>query len=126
MEWAETLPENCPPPEAIRPYGERFYRLIESVEPDEYDFFSHRKRYPDKVFNTNECKALSLSVFSTLKECKKILLLPNNKDKKIVEIELTEESGVILKTGKSSKHYSWWLAKDFNPLNNCTIVSDHL
>ena len=122
MEWAEPLPEFCPPEDAINPSNELFYRIIESDEPTEIDFHSHRKRWPNRIFKTNECRARSLSICNILNECKKVRLLPTQRNKKIIQIFLSEESGVIKKTGKRKHHFSWWCYKSFNPLNHCKII----
>jgi hypothetical protein len=107
-EWAEYLPPNCPPELAIAPKHEIFYPLVKQFPPLEKDFFSHRKLYPNKPFKTNECRVCSLSIFSDLDECAKLLKLPLHKHKKIVQLILPPESGVILQTGNNPTHYSWW------------------
>jgi len=122
MEWAEPLPKFCPPEDTINPSGELFYRIIESDEPTKIDFHSHRRRWPKRNFSTNECRTRSLSIYNALNECKKVRLLPLHRNKKIVEIFLSEESGVIKKTGKRKHHFSWWRYKSFNPLNHCKII----
>ncbi|OAD24065.1 hypothetical protein THIOM_000085, partial [Candidatus Thiomargarita nelsonii] len=107
-EWAEDLPPKCPPEAAYAPNYETFYRLVKQFPPSEEDFYSHRKLYPEKSFNTNECRAKSLSIFSCFNECAKLLKLPLHRHKKIVQFILPPESGVILQTGNNPAHYSWW------------------
>lgn len=121
MNWAEPLPKNCPPEDSVFPDG-LFYRVIENSEPCEFDFYSHRKRDPDKKFNASECRARSLSVFDRIESCQKVRLLPLHKNKEIIEIELSESSGAIKRTGHNQNHFSWWLANDFNPFEFCRVV----
>jgi len=97
-EWAEDLPHNCPPDAAIAPKSETFYRLVKQFPPTEDDFYSHRKLYPRKRFNTNECRIRSLSIFKSLDECAKLLKLPLHKHKKIVQLILPTE-GLFYKRG---------------------------
>lgn len=121
-EWAEDLPPNCPPQSAIAPKNETFYRLVKQFPPTKEDFYSHRKLYPKKHFNTNECRIHSLSIFSHLEECTKLLKLPLHKHKNIIQLILPPESGVILQTGSNSTHYSWWKTAKYNPIPNCQEV----
>jgi hypothetical protein len=121
-EWAEDLPSKCPPKTAIIPQYQTFYRLVKQFPPTEEDFYSHRKLYPKKNFKTNECRVHSLSIFSSLKECAKLLKLPLHKNKKIIKLTLTPESGVILQTGNNPSHYSWWKKEKYNPIPYCIEV----
>jgi hypothetical protein len=121
-EWAEELPHNCPPDAAIAPKYEIFYRLVKQFPPTEDDFYSHRKLYPKKPFNTNECRIRSLSIFNNLDECAKLLKLPLHKHKKIVQLILPPESGVILQTGNNATHYSWWKKASYNPIHDCEEI----
>lgn len=115
-DWAEELPPNCPPETAVAPQYEIFYRLVKQIPPTQEDFYSHRKLYPQKTFHATECRAHSLSVFSSLEECAKLLKLPLHKQKKVVQLILPPESGVILHTGTQLSHYSWWKTAKYNPL----------
>ncbi|TGO03691.1 hypothetical protein PN36_02300 [Candidatus Thiomargarita nelsonii] len=121
-EWAENLPIDCPPKAAINPKYERFYRLVKQFPPTEEDFSSQRKLYPEKRFNTNECRARSLSIFSCFEECVKLLKLPLHRPKKIVQLKLPPKSGVILQTGNNPTHYSWWKKAKYNPIPDCLEV----
>jgi len=122
MEWFEELPEDCPPNNAIVPPYEWFFRVAEQYPPLETDFYSHRKLYPRMKFKTNECRARSVSIYNNLMECAQLLKLPLHKDKKIVQLKLTPESGVILQTGRNRTHYSWWRSNDFDPIPECKEV----
>lgn len=115
MKWAENLPEQCPPEQAAPPDGDKFYRFISAIPIKEDDFYSQKKLKPLRVFkDLNECITRSVSLFNDLSVAKKKLLLPAHRGKKILEITLPTESGVILQTlGKN--HISWWRAEGFIP-----------
>lgn len=51
MKFYEKLPNNCPPETAYSP-RESYFRLG-SIPPDDSDFWSHRRRFPNKVFNVH-------------------------------------------------------------------------
>ena len=115
--WAEDLPEECPPSDARKPNNEVYYRLVSVFPPSEKDFWSHRKIFPKRIFKTSECIARACSLSSTLKYCQDLTKLPGFVDKqKIVEIKLTPSSGLIKQTGDGKCHFSWWRAHNFNPI----------
>ena len=113
QKWFEKLPSNCPPPEAEHPTNFLCFRLSTQNPPNESDYFSQRKIYPDKNFHVNECRARSLSIFNSKKECENIKRLPAHKDKFLISMRLYPECGMIQKTGKSQAHYSWWVQAGF-------------
>lgn len=114
MDWAEKLPQQCPPAEATQPNNTAYYRYVATIPLCEADFHSHRKLFPLKKFGVDECTANSLSVFSNPEKIKDWSKLPNFKGKKLIEIVLPPESGVVIKSGKEN-HYSWWRVKNFIP-----------
>jgi hypothetical protein len=120
--WAEELPDNCPPTDAIQPNNMPFYRLVGNIPPEERDFWSHRKLYPNKDFGLSECVIRACSVISNLDQCRILLKLPTQQGKLIVEITLPPESGLIKKTRKNQYHYSWWRKKDFDPIPICVEI----
>jgi hypothetical protein len=119
--WAEELPKGCPPPKA-EPSEGIYYRLGSNPSIEE-DFFSHRKRYPLKAFNTDECTALSLSVFNDLDAVKKLFSLPTMRGRPndVLELTLSTENGLILQTGRNVNHYSWWKSSVFD-LSKCIVL----
>ena len=122
--WAEDLPDACPPEDAYEPNNEVFYRLVNKASPGEKDFFSHRKRQPNRNYDADECIIRSLSVFNSVEACqKKKDSLAHFKRKKIAKITLNKGCGVVKQTGQDISHYSWWLAKNYDPIANCEIVS---
>lgn len=124
MKWAEPLPESCPPQDARHPNGELLYRIINGDSPTEDDFYSYRRLCPDKPFSLGECIARALSVFDKITACERILKTPRFRGKKIIQLELHEDSGMIMKTGKDPHHFSWWLADGCNPLDITKDISE--
>jgi len=114
MDWAETLPSQCPPPEATLPDNSAYYRYVNTIPLSEADFHSQRKLFPLKQFRVDECTARAVSVFSNPEKIKSLSKLPNIRGKKLVEIALPPESGKIIKSGMEH-HYSWWRVKNFMP-----------
>jgi hypothetical protein len=119
--WFEELPEQCPEADAKAPDGDIYYRLIESEEINCNDFWSHRKIWPHKAFNTSECRARSVSIFEDSSQCAKLLLLPLHENKHVAEIKLTPEAGLLKRTGKAG-HNSWWRSDAFDPVANAKLV----
>ena len=120
-EWAEPLPEDCPPPEAWEPNNDVFYRLIRGQSPTVDDFFSYRKLQPDKYFSVGECQARSLSILDDVDKAQMMAKLPVHRNKRVMKLALPAECGVVLQTGKPS-HHSWWLKAAFDPVSICEPV----
>lgn len=122
-EWAEPLPDECPPDDAASPEGETYYRMVESFPPTDKDFVSHRELYPNKDFkNVPECVARSCSVFSEYGCCAELTKLPRHKHKRVVSLELDTSSGVVLRTFRRQHHYSWWRSQNFDPVTLCSLA----
>lgn len=121
MEWFEELPEGCPPKESLSP-GNTFYR-IGSIPPADSDFWSHRKRFPHRVFQVSECVARSLSVFDDREAVERLRrLLPAMRGKPLLQLNLTAPDGLIQQTGNDPHHFSWWRSAQFD-LQTTKIVN---
>jgi hypothetical protein len=113
MNWYENLPPDCPPLEAFVP-KEPYFRLG-TIPPSDSDFWSHRHRFPHKVFHVSECVARSLSVFNDLEAAKRVKsLVPTLRNKPIFQVDLTEEDGLVQQTGNDIHHHSWWRSTVFD------------
>lgn len=113
MNWFETLPDQCPPSEALTTAGVTVYRAVLTNPASEEDFKSHRELYPSKFFSVSECQARSISVHDKIEETQKLKKLPRFKNKfHIMELNLDAEDGLILKTN-GPHHYSWWRTTEF-------------
>ena len=122
-EWAEPLPENCPPLKAWEPENEIYYRLVDDpARPKPKDFFSVRKLQPNRNFRRiSECETLGLSVFDTLDACRNAGRLRGLQHKQVARVTLPPECGVVLQTGGPA-HYSWWLKAAFDPVSICEQI----
>lgn len=112
-EWLEPLLYKCPPDTAIEPNNFCCYRLMSSSNPNESDFYSHRKLFPNREYNATECRVRSLSVYDNLIGLEEVRKLPAQKSKVPVKLILSPQSGVIKQTGNQSSHYSLWLKVNF-------------
>jgi len=121
-DWFEDLPNDCPPSEAEVPNNKIFFRLARSYPPQNEDFYSERKRFPDKKFDADECTARAVSIWSTKDACSKIKKLPVHRDKFVVKVKLGPSNGVILKTGRNKNHYSWWRSTNFDINESCELA----
>jgi hypothetical protein len=118
MEYKDKLPNNCPPKDAQEPNNFTIFRMVKTIPPTDIDFVSHFKLFPDKNYENMKCEALSVSVFNRFESCKELLDIPNHRGKKIVKLNLFQDSGRVIKSSKDKSHYSWWIYANFSPLAN--------
>ncbi len=126
IEWANNLPENCPPENILVPENEDFYRLL--INKDEIvadDWKPYVELYPNKNYLGNtfiNANGLSISKNSDFKELTK---LPKIKKqfKGLAKITLNPTDGVLKKTGSDDKHYTWWRTTSFDE-NSAEIVDN--
>jgi len=123
MEWAEDLPGECPPQDAVVPDNEVFFRAVQTIPPTENDFYSPKKLQPDRQLD-NECTSRALSVFNTIEGCQQLKKHVYFRNHLIVSITLQEECGLVKWTPSalSRNHYDWWLSSNFNPISECVTV----
>ena len=120
--FLECLPEGCPPPDADEIKDVKVvYRLVRTDPPTDSDFRSQRAENPDKRFNTSECRARGLSVFSRIKDAENVLKLPTRRKMRICQVTLVNGAGFIQKTGRGS-HFTWWPLADFDILSSCWML----
>ncbi len=113
MKWFEELPPDCPPSDAMPPNG-TFYRLG-SIPLDASDFWSHRKRFPEKAFKASECIVRSVSILDIVEDAIELRqLLPAMHSKPIYQVELSSKDGMVLQTGSNIHHFSWWRSTEFD------------
>jgi len=117
MVWSETLPQGCPPSDALEPNNMEVFRLVKTIPPTEVDFYSHRKLEPEKVFHVSECIARSISVFNDLSACNAVKKLPKFKNETFhtIKMLLDSECGVVLNRN-GIHHFSFWMRDSFNPI----------
>lgn len=122
VDWAEELPPDCPPTDALEPDNKAYYRLVDTIPPTEKDFWSLRKLFPDRKFGRKTCVASACSVWPTPEDCVRISKLPTQKDRQVVKLILPPASGRIKKTGRGLTHFSWWRTRDFDPIAASSLV----
>jgi hypothetical protein len=122
-EWIEKLPAACPPQNALPPEGD-FYRVVPAFPPKDIDFNSTRQDNLLKLFTIDECLVRSCSLFSDCAEGKKLLKLPRHRNKIIVRLSLTVDSGLVLRTFERPGHYSWWRDRRFPLANHIHAIED--
>lgn len=125
MDFADTLPDGCPPSNARELASALpLFRIVSSNPPTEKDFISYWHAQPGKreQWKDAECKARAISVYDSQKFCEDKLKLPTFKGKMVCRVTLPSGSGMVC-AGGSSGHISWWVAKHCNPLECCEIVN---
>lgn len=114
IEWANDLPENCPPENILVPEEEEFYRLLlnEDQIVDE-DWKSQKELHPQSTYEgENYINAHGLSVLKTVNN--NIFKLPRYKRfKGLAKVILNPTDGVLKKT-YGDQHYTWWRTTSFD------------
>lgn len=114
FDWAEALPPDCPPEDAIQPVG-IFYRFVESVPTTKRCFLSQRALAPNKKFKgVSDCVARSLSIVKGVENAYQLQRLPTLKNKIMLKLYLTRQAGLVKRTFKRCGHYSWWRNRHFD------------
>lgn len=126
IEWANNLPENCPPENILVPENEDFYRLLinkDEIVADDWKPYVElypRKNYLGETFiNANGLSISKNSDFNELTKLPKI----KKQFKGLAKITLNPTDGVLKKTGSDDKHYTWWRTTLFDE-NSAKIVND--
>jgi hypothetical protein len=113
--WADKMPDNCPPQDVSVADEEVFFRMIrhDSIIVDE-DWFNHLVLFPNKHYSSEDkILAAGLSVNNNLEDIRNKIKLPKLRKyfKGLAKISLIPEDGVILQTGEERSHYTWWRTK---------------
>jgi hypothetical protein len=124
QEWAEPLPDDCPPEYAWEPENEVYYRLVDDpANPRAGDFVSNWELQPHRRTKfSSECIARGLSIHDDIAKCREMKKWPLLKDKQAAAVTLPPECGVVAQTGKDRSHYTWWLKAAFDPVSICEPV----
>ena len=116
MDWVETLPPQCPPPDAVPPEGE-YYRAV-SADCAENDFIPYARLYPNRKYNgAKACISRALSIYTDIDECIEATKLPglqNLGQTHIAKVILTGKDGLVYKGKNKDSHHSWWRSRDFD------------
>jgi hypothetical protein len=115
------LPDECPPSSAKELSSAiSFFRFVSTNPPTAQDFISYWHLFPQKRGSLPECKARAISIFETQQSCEKMKKLTIFKGKIVCRVNLSIESGMVERDKPG--HCSWWMAKDFDPLQHCEIL----
>lgn len=111
--WADEMPENCPPEDVCTADNDAFYRFVKKADVIEpRDWINHRNLYPKRQWTKEELiLASGLSLFDTPERMLQERKLPGVKKlpwKGLARISLIPMDGVILQTMKDVHHYTWW------------------
>lgn len=117
--WVESLPDGCPPPDAVPPQDGTYFRLVASVPPTEADFRSYRALFPSRKNPNDECVLRSCSVFTSYAACQEATNNRTQRGKRVMALALPGESGLIKQTGRNPTHFSWWRSAGFDPIAAC-------
>lgn len=118
--FAETLPNGCPPSDAIESDGRMAIRLLKSPNPTEKDFYSHAKLGKRKPESVSFCVWASCSL-SSIQSATNLPKLPKLRGKDYyTKIILKKESG-MLKVSDSG-HIDFWMYATFDPVGASTGV----
>ena len=111
--WADEMPENCPPKDVCTADGDIFYRFTKErnvINPS--DWQNYRTLFPNRRWTKEEIiLAAGLSLSDTPDRILKERKLPGVKKlpwKGLAKISLIPEDGVVLQTMKDVHHYTWW------------------
>ena len=118
--WPPDFPEDCPPEDAV-PADGVYYRIVNNDPPQSSDFVSvyhlRRERAMREVRRMSRtlCDTMGLSVYEDRDEAIKCALKYDNLGTHIAAVELTPDSGKILRTrGLFPSHHTWWISDDFD------------
>lgn len=123
MTFRESLPDGCPPYDALEIHKPQVvFRLVETNPPTEEDFKSQRAMHPQREFQgIEECQVRGLSVRDTLRSTRIALKLPGLRGKMICRVILDMGAGFIKQTGNDPHHYTWWPLSTYGILDHCVV-----
>lgn len=113
--YAETLPGECPPEDAVSEPLERVYRLTKSEDLSETDFHSHAQlgRVKTAQYKVTDCQWASCSLFTTPDAALAIKGL-RRRHPWITELSIPAAAG---KHKLRGEHVDFWRYADFDVLS---------
>lgn len=115
IEWADPLPDNCPPEYILIPEAEEFYRLLLNEDKIvEDDWKTYTQLYPDQAYIGEKlilASGLSVNKDGDFNRLTKLSYMKRFKG--IALIKLNPTDGVLKKT-KGKNHYTWWRTTSFD------------
>ena len=122
IEWANELPEGCPPENILIPSDQEMYRLtLEADKVTEADFIPYLEQYKEKKYSAPlKIMAAGLSLFSSYDPALTQKIPALKKYKGVAKLLLNPQDGVLAKTG-GENHYTWWRSTSFD-INSAEII----
>lgn len=118
-QWADELPDKCPPNEVCVANDDVFFRMTlnkNRMVPE--DWMNYLTLYPNANYsNEQRIYAAGLSIMDSQKAAEDKMKLPWIKKKGfkgLAMISLIPEDGVILQTFDEKNHFTWWRTKNCN------------
>lgn len=127
MQYRETLPPDCPPPDASAIMERTVrYRLLESTTPMQEDFDSFVKKRGKAMTRSRRtpCEQSGVSLFKSLDSARALLnsdLNKNSRWESIGELAIPTGAGKLNPVERDG-HQTWWPSRAFNPVKNCRVV----
>lgn len=122
IEWANELPEGCPPENILIPSDQEMYRLtLEADKVTEADFIPYLEQYKERKYSApQKIMAAGLSVFCSYDPTLTQKIPTLKKFKGVAKLLLNPQDGVLAKTG-GENHYTWWRSTSFD-INSAEII----
>lgn len=122
IEWANELPEGCPPENILIPSDQEMYRLtLEADKVTEADFIPYLEQYKERKYSApQKIMAAGLSVFCSYDPTLMQKIPALKKYKGVAKLLLNPQDGVLAKTG-GENHYTWWRSTSFD-INSAEII----
>lgn len=118
-QWADELPENCPPEDVSVANDDVFFRMTlneDRTVPE--DWVNYLTLYPNQNYSDEQrVYAAGLSVMDSQEAAENKMRLPWMKKKGfkgLAKISLIPEDGVVLQTTNETNHFTWWRTKMCN------------
>lgn len=125
MNFAEKLPDACPPPEASETKFNPAYRIVRANPPNQGCFASNTKLGQHQPAGVDPCRFASCSLFTDIQKAKNIARLPKfrNSEPKIAKLLLPATAGVSI-LNKETKHIDLWFYEGFDPLSAIVTLEE--
>lgn len=110
-EYAEELPSQCPPDDAVDRAWDALYRAV-PCKPAEVKHFASKAANGDKPSVLDDpCRFASCSMYTALRPAEKMLQYPNYKDGAVVKLKISAGSG---KSKRKKQHVDFWAYMGFD------------
>ena len=128
--YRESLPDECPPGDALDTCEMLVLRLVPSESPTEQDFDSYAKLGKEPPKDMCGCRWASCSVFKASQgehipaAMKKLPAVRKKLLSHIAEIKLDSNAGKFKSSATGNGHIDLWLYASFSPSSAITTVRE--